>query len=66
MNPANCERCGASDPVPGLEAPVLCEDCILKALAARFPIGNASLEALAAAIRRSPADRHRPRRATGG
>jgi hypothetical protein len=65
MPPECCERCGAPDPVPGLGATALCEDCILKALASRFPLGNLSLEDLAAAVRAAPGDKGRPRRARG-
>jgi hypothetical protein len=62
MTPESCERCGAPDPVPGLGATALCEDCILKALASRFPVGNLSLEELAAAVRAATGDKHRQRR----
>lgn len=65
MSPANCKSCGSTDPVAVVGATALCEDCILKAIAARFPLGDVPLEALAAAVRASPAERHRLRRGRG-
>jgi hypothetical protein len=65
MNPASCERCGSPNPVAAVGAAVFCEDCILKALAARFPLGDAPLEDLAAAIRPGPGERNRVHRARG-
>lgn len=63
--PASCARCGSPDPVAVAGTIALCEDCILKAIAARFPLGDVPLETLAAAVRAGPADRSRGRRARG-
>lgn len=65
MSPATCERCGSSNPVAAVGGAVFCEDCILKALAARFPLGDAPLEDLAAAVRSGHGERNRVHRGRG-
>lgn len=63
-NPASCARCGSPAPMTAAGAFVLREECIRKAIAARFPLGDVPLETLTATVRTGPASRaRRPREA---